>query len=63
MSTHPVAMIERFRSDCLVRLLNLDGVFTTAATATFIFLFGSFARHPLSGEDRCCRLSSPFWSS
>jgi hypothetical protein len=27
-------------------------VFTTAATATFIFLAGSFARRPLSGEER-----------
>jgi uncharacterized membrane protein YoaK (UPF0700 family) len=35
-----------------VRLLDVGGVFTTAATATFIFLFGSFAGHPLTGEER-----------
>jgi uncharacterized membrane protein YoaK (UPF0700 family) len=35
-----------------VRLLDVGGIFTTAATATFIFLFGSFAGHPLTGEER-----------
>lgn len=35
-----------------VRGLNVGGVFTTAATATFIFLFGSFAGRPLTGEER-----------
>jgi uncharacterized membrane protein YoaK (UPF0700 family) len=35
-----------------VRLLDVGGVFTTAATATFVFLFGSFAGHPLTGEER-----------
>ncbi len=35
-----------------VRWLDVGGVFTTAATATFIFLAGSFARRPLSGEER-----------
>jgi hypothetical protein len=30
----------------------VGGVFTTAATATFIFLAGSFARRPLTGEER-----------
>jgi uncharacterized membrane protein YoaK (UPF0700 family) len=35
-----------------VRLLDVGGVFTTAATATFIFLFGSFAGRPLTGEER-----------
>jgi uncharacterized membrane protein YoaK (UPF0700 family) len=35
-----------------VRGLEVGGVFTTAATATFIFLFGSFAGRPLSGEER-----------
>jgi uncharacterized membrane protein YoaK (UPF0700 family) len=35
-----------------IRWLNVGGVFTTAATATFIFFFGSFARHPLTGEER-----------
>jgi uncharacterized membrane protein YoaK (UPF0700 family) len=34
-----------------VRRLDVGGVFTTAATATFIFLFGSFARRPLTGEE------------
>jgi hypothetical protein len=27
-------------------------LFTTAATATFVFFFGSFAGHPLTGEER-----------
>ena len=35
-----------------VRWLDVGGVFTTAATATFIFLAGSFARRPLTGEER-----------
>jgi uncharacterized membrane protein YoaK (UPF0700 family) len=35
-----------------VRLLDVGGVFTTAATATFVFLFDSFAGHPLTGEER-----------
>jgi uncharacterized membrane protein YoaK (UPF0700 family) len=35
-----------------VRGLNVGGVYTTAATATFIFLFGDFARRPLTGEER-----------
>lgn len=35
-----------------VRRLNVGGVFTTAATATFIFLFGDFARRPLTREER-----------
>jgi uncharacterized membrane protein YoaK (UPF0700 family) len=35
-----------------VRWLDVGGVFTTAATATFIFLAGSFARRPLNGEER-----------
>lgn len=35
-----------------VRRLDVGGIFTTAATATFIFLFGSFAGRPLSGEER-----------
>jgi uncharacterized membrane protein YoaK (UPF0700 family) len=35
-----------------VRLLDVGGIFTTAATATFIFLFGSFAGRPLTGEER-----------
>jgi uncharacterized membrane protein YoaK (UPF0700 family) len=35
-----------------VRWLEVGGVFTTAATATFIFLVGSFARRPLTGEER-----------
>jgi uncharacterized membrane protein YoaK (UPF0700 family) len=35
-----------------VRWLDVGAVFTTAATATFIFLAGSFARRPLSGEER-----------
>ena len=35
-----------------VRWLDVGGVFTTAATATFIFLAGSFARRPLSAEER-----------
>jgi uncharacterized membrane protein YoaK (UPF0700 family) len=33
-----------------VRGLNVGGIFTTAATATFIFVFGDFAH--LSGEER-----------
>jgi uncharacterized membrane protein YoaK (UPF0700 family) len=35
-----------------VRRLDVGGVFTTAATATFIFLVGDFARKPLTGEER-----------
>jgi uncharacterized membrane protein YoaK (UPF0700 family) len=35
-----------------IRRLEVGGVFTTAATATFIFLFGGFARRPLSSEER-----------
>ena len=35
-----------------IRWLEVGGVFTTAATATFIFLAGSFARRPLTGEER-----------
>jgi uncharacterized membrane protein YoaK (UPF0700 family) len=35
-----------------VRRLNVGGVFTTAATATFIFLAGDFANKPLTGEER-----------
>jgi uncharacterized membrane protein YoaK (UPF0700 family) len=35
-----------------VRGLNVGGVYTTAATATFIFLFGEFARRPLTTEER-----------
>jgi uncharacterized membrane protein YoaK (UPF0700 family) len=35
-----------------VRRLDVGGIFTTAATATFIFLFGSFAGYPLSAEER-----------
>lgn len=34
------------------RRLNVGGVFTTAATATFIFLVGDFANEPLTGEER-----------
>ena len=34
-----------------VRRLDVGGVFTTAATATFIFLFGNFACRPLTGEE------------
>ena len=35
-----------------VRRLDVGGIYTTAATATVIFLFGSFAHRPLSGEER-----------
>jgi uncharacterized membrane protein YoaK (UPF0700 family) len=35
-----------------IRWLNVGGVFTTAATATFIFFFGSFARRALTWEER-----------
>jgi uncharacterized membrane protein YoaK (UPF0700 family) len=35
-----------------VRRLDVGGVYTTAATATVIFLFGSFAHRPLTGEER-----------
>jgi uncharacterized membrane protein YoaK (UPF0700 family) len=35
-----------------VRWLDVGGVFTTAATATFLFLIGSFAKRPLTGEER-----------
>ncbi|MET4803800.1 YoaK family protein [Bradyrhizobium sp. LB11.1] len=35
-----------------VRRLNVSGVFTTAATATFIFVVGDLAHEPLTGEER-----------
>jgi uncharacterized membrane protein YoaK (UPF0700 family) len=35
-----------------VRRLDVGGIYTTAATATVVFLSGSFARRPLSGEER-----------
>jgi len=36
-----------------VRNLNVGGIFTTAATATFIFLFGAVANEvPLTGDER-----------
>lgn len=35
-----------------VRRLNVGGIFTTAATATVIFLAGNFARRPVTGEER-----------
>ena len=36
-----------------VRNLNVEGIFTTAATATFIFLFGAVANGvPLTGDER-----------
>jgi len=36
-----------------VRNLNVGGIFTTAATATFIFLFGAVANGvPLTGDER-----------
>jgi hypothetical protein len=35
-----------------VRRLNVGGVFTTAAAATFIFLAGDLANEPLSDEER-----------
>jgi uncharacterized membrane protein YoaK (UPF0700 family) len=35
-----------------VRRLDVGGIYTTAATATVIFLSGSFAHRPLSGEER-----------
>jgi uncharacterized membrane protein YoaK (UPF0700 family) len=35
-----------------VRALHVDGVFTTAATATVIFLAGDFANWPASGIER-----------
>jgi len=36
-----------------VRNLNVGGIFTTAATATFIFLFGAMANGvPLTGDER-----------
>jgi uncharacterized membrane protein YoaK (UPF0700 family) len=35
-----------------VRRLNVGGVFTTAATATFIFLVGDFANEPITPEER-----------
>jgi uncharacterized membrane protein YoaK (UPF0700 family) len=35
-----------------VRQLNIGGIFTTAATATFIFAFGDYANHrPLTGDE------------
>ena len=35
-----------------VRQLNLGGIFTTAATATFIFVFGDYATNkPLTGDE------------
>src|SRR4051794_1313012 len=33
------------------RQLDISGVFTTAATATFIFLVGDVANGPVTGED------------
>jgi uncharacterized membrane protein YoaK (UPF0700 family) len=35
-----------------VRRLNVGGIYTTAATATVIFLSGDFARRPLTTEER-----------
>lgn len=35
-----------------VRNLNVAGIFTTAATATFIFLFGAWANRRLTGDER-----------
>jgi uncharacterized membrane protein YoaK (UPF0700 family) len=35
-----------------VRALHVDGVFTTAATATFIFLAGDLANWPATGAER-----------
>ena len=35
-----------------VRRLDVGGIYTTAATATVIFLSGDFAHRPLSGEER-----------
>jgi uncharacterized membrane protein YoaK (UPF0700 family) len=35
-----------------VRSLHVDGVFTTAATATFIFLVGDIANRPATGAER-----------
>jgi Protein of unknown function (DUF1275) len=36
-----------------VRNLNVGGIFTTAATATFIFLFGALANGvPLTGDEQ-----------
>jgi uncharacterized membrane protein YoaK (UPF0700 family) len=35
-----------------VRRLNMGGVFTTAATATFICLIGDLAHEPFTREDR-----------
>ncbi len=35
-----------------VRKLNVGGIFTTAATATFIFLFSDLANIPLTGDER-----------
>ncbi len=35
-----------------VRHLDVGGIYTTAATATFIFLVGDLARYPITGEER-----------
>ena len=35
-----------------VRRLNVGGIFTTAATATFIFLFSDFANYRMTGDER-----------
>jgi uncharacterized membrane protein YoaK (UPF0700 family) len=35
-----------------VRSLDIAGVFTTAATATLIYLVGDFANRPVSGEEK-----------
>jgi uncharacterized membrane protein YoaK (UPF0700 family) len=35
-----------------VRCLDIGGVFTTAVTATLIYLAGDFANRPVSGEER-----------
>jgi uncharacterized membrane protein YoaK (UPF0700 family) len=35
-----------------VRRLDVGGIYTTAATATVIFLSGSFAHRPITGEER-----------
>jgi uncharacterized membrane protein YoaK (UPF0700 family) len=35
-----------------VRRLNVGGVFTTAATATFIFVVGDLAHAPITREER-----------
>jgi uncharacterized membrane protein YoaK (UPF0700 family) len=35
-----------------VRRLSVGGIFTTAATATFIFLFSDFANYRMTGDER-----------